>query len=61
VVVLTLPFESQVETLLGLRANLPPGAVVVDATVQLKGDSTEASAQSAARNLPRFIPWAQTS
>ena len=52
VIVLTLPFESQIDTLLGLSANLSPGAVVVDATVQLKGESTESSAQRAARNLP---------
>jgi len=56
VIVLTLPAESQIETLLGLSANLPPGAVVVDATVQLKPESTESSglcsAQRAARNLP---------
>ena len=52
VVVLTVPFESQVDTLLGLSANLPPSAVVVDATVQLKAESMESSAQRAARNLP---------
>jgi NADPH-dependent F420 reductase len=52
VVVLTLPFESQIDTLLGLGANLPPSAVVVDATVQLKAESTESSAQRAARTLP---------
>jgi NADPH-dependent F420 reductase len=51
-IVLTLPFESQIDTLLGVSANLKPGAVVVDATVQLKGESTESSAQRAARNLP---------
>jgi 8-hydroxy-5-deazaflavin:NADPH oxidoreductase len=52
VIVVTVPFESQIDTLLGLSASLPPGAVVVDATVQLKGESTESSAQRAARNLP---------
>jgi 8-hydroxy-5-deazaflavin:NADPH oxidoreductase len=52
VIVVTVPFESQIDTLLGLSAHLPSGAVVVDATVQLKGDSTESSAQRAARNLP---------
>jgi NADPH-dependent F420 reductase len=52
VVVLTVPFESQIDTLLGLSANLAPGAVVVDATVQLKTESTESSAQRAARSLP---------
>jgi 8-hydroxy-5-deazaflavin:NADPH oxidoreductase len=51
-IVLTLPFESQVDTLLAVSPNLKPGAVVVDATVQLKGESTESSAQRAARNLP---------
>lgn len=51
-VVLTLPFESQVDTLLAVSPNLKPGAVIVDATVQLKGESTESSAQRAARNLP---------
>ncbi len=38
-IVLTVPFESQIDTLLGLSANLTPGAIVVDATVQLKGES----------------------
>jgi NADPH-dependent F420 reductase len=56
VIVLTVPFESQIDTLLGLSANLPPGAVVVDVTVQLKAESTESSglssAQRAVRNLP---------
>ena len=53
VVVLTVPSESQVETVLGIGAHLSPGAVVVDATVQLKAESTESSAQRAARNLPQ--------
>ena len=52
VIVLTVPFESQIDTLLGLSANLLPGAIVVDATVQLKPESTESSAQQAARTLP---------
>ena len=52
VIVVTVPAESQVDTLLGLSASLAPGAVVVDATVQLKAESAEASAQRAARNLP---------
>src|SRR5579871_2200434 len=52
VIVITVPAESQADTLRGLHANLPPGAVVVDATVQLKAESAESSAQIAARNLP---------
>jgi NADPH-dependent F420 reductase len=52
VVVLTVPAESQIDTLLGLSANLQPGAIVVDATVQLKAESAECSAQRAARSLP---------
>jgi 8-hydroxy-5-deazaflavin:NADPH oxidoreductase len=51
-VVLTMPFEGQADTLRGLSANLSAGAVVVDATVQLKAESTESSAQTAARSLP---------
>ena len=52
VIVLTVPAESQIDTLSGLSASLPPGAIVVDATVQLKAESTESSAQRAARTLP---------
>jgi NADPH-dependent F420 reductase len=52
VIVLTVPFESQTDTLRGLSENLTPGAVVVDATVQLKAQSPESSAQQAARVLP---------
>ena len=51
-IVVTVPAESQAEMLAGIGAHLSPGAVVVDATVRLKSDSTEASAQQAARNLP---------
>jgi 8-hydroxy-5-deazaflavin:NADPH oxidoreductase len=51
-IVVTVPSESQAETLLAIGAHLSPGAVVVDATVRLKSDSTESSAQQAARNLP---------
>jgi NADPH-dependent F420 reductase len=51
-VVLTVPSENQVETLLGLNAHLPAGTVLVDATVQLKPDSAESSGERAARNLP---------
>ena len=52
VIVLTVPAESQIDTLAGLSASLTPGAIVVDATVQLKAESTEGSAQRAARTLP---------
>ena len=52
VIVLTVPAESQIDTLAGLSASLTPGAIVVDATVQLKAESTECSAQRAARTLP---------
>jgi NADPH-dependent F420 reductase len=51
-IVLTVPFESQVDTLLSLKAHLQPGTVLIDATVQLKAESAESSAQRAARNLP---------
>jgi 8-hydroxy-5-deazaflavin:NADPH oxidoreductase len=51
-VVVTVPAESQTDTLLAIGAHLSPGAVVVDTTVRLKFDSTEASAQQAARSLP---------
>jgi len=51
-IVVTVPAESQTDTLAGIAAHLSPGAVVVDATVRLKSDSTEASAQQAARSLP---------
>jgi len=51
-VVLTLPFESQAETLKGLSANLKPEAVIVDATVQLKAQTPEASAVMASQSLP---------
>jgi hypothetical protein len=51
-VVLTLPFESQADTLRAVSANLKPGAVVVDATVQLKAQTPDASAVRAAQNLP---------
>lgn len=51
-IVVTVPSESQAETLLAIGTHLSPGAVVVDATVRLKSDSTESSAQQAARNLP---------
>ena len=51
-IVVTVPAESQAETLASIGAHLSPGAVVVDATVRLKSDSTEASAQHAARSLP---------
>ena len=51
-IVVTVPAESQTDTLAGIGAHLSPGAVVVDATVRLKSDSTEASAQQAARSLP---------
>jgi NADPH-dependent F420 reductase len=44
-IVLTVPSESQVDTLLSISGNLASGAVVVDATVQLKAESTESSAQ----------------
>jgi NADPH-dependent F420 reductase len=56
VIVLTLPFESQIDTLIGLSANLPPGAVVVDATVQLKPESAESSGQSSAQRAARNLP-----
>jgi len=56
VIVLTLPAESQVDTLLGLSANLPAGAVVVDATVQLKAESTESSGLSSAQRAARTLP-----
>ena len=52
VIVLTVPSESQVDTLRGLSPNLPPGAVLVDATVQLKAETAESSGQRAAQNLP---------
>jgi len=51
-IVVTVPAESQTDTLAGIGAHLSPGAVVVDATVRLKSDSTEGSAQQAARSLP---------
>jgi NADPH-dependent F420 reductase len=52
VIVVTVPFESQEDVLRAVSANLPAGAVVVDATVQLKAESTESSAQRALRSLP---------
>jgi 8-hydroxy-5-deazaflavin:NADPH oxidoreductase len=51
-IVVTVPAESQADILLAIGPHLAPGAVVVDATVRLKSDSPEASAQQAARNLP---------
>lgn len=53
VVVLTVPPDSQVETLEALRSNWKPGAVVIDVTVRLK--SSENSAQIAAAHVPAGI------
>lgn len=55
VVVLTVPAAAQAETLEFIRANLEPGAILVDTTVQLKPAGPESSAQVAAQHVPEGV------
>lgn len=50
VVVLTVPPDSQIETLKGLASSFRDGAILVDATVRLQSDLN--SALTAAENVP---------
>ncbi len=55
VVILTVPADAQVETLESLRTSFQNGAILVDATVRLKPEGPESSAQIAMQHVPEGV------